>query len=76
MREQESSVRKQAPEERPRKFESDGRNQRLSLVREFLLFVTENKKWWLIPIVLALGVVGLLVFFGSTGAAPFIYTLF
>ena len=49
--------------------------KQLSLPAEFWLFILENKKWWLIPILLVLGLVGLLVVFGSTGAAPFIYTL-
>ena len=57
-------------------FEAAGQEQQLSLVEEFVLFITENKKWWLIPILLVLGMVGLLVVLGSTGAAPFIYTLF
>lgn len=43
---------------------------------EFMVFLKENKKWWLMPIVLAVLVMGLLVLLGSTGAAPFIYTLF
>ena len=57
-------------------FEEAGQEERLSLTREFLLFVVENKKWWLIPILLVLALVGLLVVLGSTGATPFIYTLF
>jgi hypothetical protein len=57
-------------------FEQAGEQQQMSLAREFMLFITENKKWWLIPILLVLGLVGLLVMLGSTGAAPFIYTLF
>ena len=57
-------------------FEKQGEQKQMSLVGEFLLFITENKKWWLIPIVLVLGLVGLLVVLSSTGAAPFIYTLF
>lgn len=35
-----------------------------------------NKKWWLLPAIVALLIVGLLVVAGSTGLAPFIYTLF
>ena len=58
------------------KFEEAGNEKPLSLAQEFLLFVTENKKWWMVPILLVLGLVGLLVVLGSTGAAPFIYTLF
>ncbi len=57
-------------------FEQAGEGKQDSLVREFIDFVFENKKWWLIPILLVLGLVGLLAVLGSTGAAPFIYTLF
>ena len=57
-------------------FEAAGQEKKLTLVQELVLFITENKKWWLIPILLVLGMVGLLVVLGSTGAAPFIYTLF
>ena len=53
-----------------------GQQEPLNLVQEFLLFVRENKKWWLIPILLVFGLVSLLVMSGSTGAAPFVYTLF
>ena len=57
-------------------FEAAGDEKELSLVQEFLLFVVENKAWWMIPILLVLAFVGVLVAFASTGAAPFIYTLF
>ena len=57
-------------------FEAAGQEQQLNIVQEFWTFIVENKKWWLIPIVLVLSLVGLLVMLGSTGAAPFIYTLF
>ena len=57
-------------------FEQAGGEQPLNLAQEFWLFIRENKKWWLIPILLVFGLVGLLVMFGSTGAAPFVYTLF
>ncbi len=63
-------------DKRKSEFEEAGREKQLSLAQEFLVFVTENKKWWLIPILLVLAFVGLLVVLGSTGAAPFIYTLF
>jgi hypothetical protein len=46
------------------------------LIGEFVDFVLHNKKWWLIPIILALLLLGLLVLLSGTGAAPFIYTLF
>lgn len=57
-------------------FEEAGEDQQLTLAQEFIFFVRENKKWWLVPILLVLSLFGLLVVLGSTGAAPFIYTLF
>ena len=61
---------------RKTEFEEAGQNKQLSLVQEFSLFIAENKKWWLIPMLLVLGLFGVLIALGSTGAAPFIYTLF
>ena len=57
-------------------FERLGEEDQLSLISEFILFIKENKAWWMIPIVLVLGLIGILVVLSSTGAAPFIYTLF
>ena len=47
-----------------------------SLAGEFVEFLRDNKKWWLAPIVISVLGLGLLVLFGGTAAAPFIYTLF
>jgi len=57
-------------------FEKAGDNQPLSLVQEFTHFIIDNKKWWLIPILLSFPLIGVLILLSSTGAAPFIYTLF
>jgi hypothetical protein len=49
----------------------------LELLKEFWLFMKERKKFWLVPILVALGLVGtLLVFAQGSVIAPFIYTLF
>ncbi|UCE58135.1 MAG: hypothetical protein JSU63_11885 [Phycisphaerales bacterium] len=48
-----------------------------SLVKEFFLFIKHEKKWWLIPLVAVLLVVGALVLFASSSPlAPFLYPLF
>ena len=61
----------------PTRFEEAAEQEAMSLPQEFLLFLKENKKWWLLPIVLVLGVIGILaVVAASSGAAPFIYTIF
>ncbi|WP_233903008.1 DUF5989 family protein [Stieleria maiorica] len=57
-------------------FEEASDGQPLSLLQEFWVLITENKAWWMIPILLVLSLVGVLLAFASTGAAPFIYTLF
>ena len=57
-------------------FEQLADEKPLSLPREFLLFILENKAWWMVPILLVLAVLGLLAWAAGTGAAPFIYTLF
>ena len=41
---------------------------------EFVQFLGDNKKWWLIPILLVLLIFSLLAILAGTGAAPFIYT--
>ena len=49
----------------------------ISLLREFWLFLRENKKLWLLPIVVVMLMLGALLVFAQTSAlAPFIYTLF
>jgi hypothetical protein len=57
-------------------FEALAQEKRPSLLSEFVFFLKENKKWWLIPILLVISFLALLTFFAGTGAAPFIYTLF
>ena len=43
---------------------------------ELVMFIRQNKKWYLVPIVISILLLGLLIALGSTGAAPFIYTVF
>ena len=48
-----------------------------SLFREFFAFIKHEKKWWMIPLITVLLIVGgLIVFAGSSPLAPFIYPLF
>ena len=63
-------------EKKPTTFEASGTEKESGLLGEFFAMMKENKKWWLVPIVLILLVFGLLIILGATGAAPFIYTLF
>ncbi|HEV3471462.1 MAG TPA: DUF5989 family protein [Pyrinomonadaceae bacterium] len=50
---------------------------KLSLAGEMWLFLRQNKKLWLLPIIIVLLVLSaLLVFAEGSALAPFIYTIF
>jgi len=48
-----------------------------SIISEFWAFLRVRKKWWLLPIVVVMVLVGaLLIFAQGSALAPFIYTIF
>jgi hypothetical protein len=47
-----------------------------SLVRDVVYFLAHNKKWWLVPVLFLFLILFLLMLASTTGAAPFLYTLF
>jgi hypothetical protein len=50
---------------------------KMSILKEFWGFLMERKKWWLLPIIIMLALLGLLIILTEGSAlAPFIYTLF
>ena len=59
-----------------RSFLEESQAPRQGLAAEFIDFLAENKKWWLLPILVVLCLFALLAVFAASGAAPFIYTLF
>jgi hypothetical protein len=64
-------------ETNPNEFEeAAGKETNRSLISDIWGFLSQNKKWWLLPILIMLLLFGLLVVLSSTGLAPFIYTLF
>jgi hypothetical protein len=61
----------------PSEFEkAAGEDRGGGLLGELWGFLKTNKKWWLLPILAMLLVLGLLILISGTGLAPFIYTLF
>ena len=60
----------------PNEFESAAAQARSSGLGDFFSFVAQNKKWWLLPLLVVLVGLGALAILGGTAAAPFIYTLF
>jgi hypothetical protein len=55
---------------------AEAATSRPGIAAEFWYFLKHNKKWWLLPILLAIAGVAIIVALGATGAAPFIYPLF
>ena len=43
---------------------------------DFVYFLGQNKKWWLLPILVILVLLSVLMLLSQSAAAPFIYTLF
>jgi len=48
----------------------------MEFLKDLWFFLKERKKWWLLPMILMLLLIGILVFTGGSAIAPFIYTLF
>ena len=47
------------------------------LIQEFWMYMRIRKKWWLLPIIVVMLLLGILLAFAETSAlAPFIYTIF
>ncbi len=50
---------------------------KISILKEFWLFIKQEKKWWLIPIIIILVLLGMfLAFASSSPLAPWLYPLF
>ncbi|HSJ07797.1 MAG TPA: DUF5989 family protein [Longimicrobiales bacterium] len=49
----------------------------ISLMRELWAFMKVRKKWWLLPVIVIMMLVGMLIAFAQGSVlAPFIYTIF
>lgn len=59
----------------PEDFKKAAEGSQPGLGREVLDLLKKNRKWWLIPILVAIGIVALLITLSATGLAPFIYPL-
>jgi hypothetical protein len=57
-------------------FERAASGKSGNLAGEVWTFLRENRKWWLLPLIVVLVLVGGLIVLSSTAVAPFIYTLF
>ena len=64
-------------DEKKSAFEEAGQQAEQGLVREFIQMLKENKKYWMVPLIIVLlGFGALIVLSGGSVIAPFIYTIF
>ena len=57
-------------------FERAAQTSSSNLGREIWYFLSQSKKWWLLPFLVLFLLFGALMLLSGTAAAPFIYTLF
>jgi hypothetical protein len=57
-------------------FARQAGTKRSSLLSDYLYLVKTNRKWWMLPLMGLLLAFGLLMVLVSTGAAPFLSTMF
>lgn len=49
----------------------------MEFLKDIFRLMKERRKWWLLPVILALAAIGALMIAGSGSAvAPFVYTVF
>lgn len=48
----------------------------MELLTDLYQFLMERKKFWLIPVIIAMLLIGLLIMASGSAMAPFIYTIF
>lgn len=63
-------------EKSKRKFTDVKPGRERGVLGEFWGLLMDNKKYWMLPIILLLLIFGALVILSGSSAAPFIYTLF
>jgi hypothetical protein len=66
----------QGDQSKRNEFVEASKDAKTGFLAEMVGFLKDNKRWWLTPIVVVLLLLGVLLLLASTGAAPFIYTLF
>ncbi len=64
------------PDQRRDAFKVAGNAPQANLLQEIALLLRQNKKYWMIPVIIVLLVFGLLIALGGTSAAPFVYQMF
>jgi hypothetical protein len=63
------------PKDQRSEFERESDSAQPGFFAEFIEFLGENKKWWLLPILVVMVALGALVLLSGSPMAPFVYAL-
>ncbi|HHY85928.1 MAG TPA: hypothetical protein GYA07_10435 [Verrucomicrobia bacterium] len=58
------------------RFEKAAQQRESGFLSELWSFIRQNKKWWLLPIIIMFLILGGLILLSSTGLAPALYPFF
>lgn len=72
---QQGQEKRTSEERTPTEFLTQSEQSSPGILAEFWEFLCHNRKWWLAPIILALLLIGFLVFLSGSSLAPFIYPI-
>ena len=71
-----SKVTVMSDEEKIAEFQDAASGRRPRITSDIWSFVWRNKRWWMIPMIAILMLLGFVVLLGSSGVGAFIYPLF
>lgn len=63
-------------DERKKRFERAATQRDQGLLAEYIRFLSQHKKYWLVPIMAVLLLIGMFIMLGGSVAGAFIYTFF
>ncbi|MEE8170048.1 MAG: DUF5989 family protein [Phycisphaerae bacterium] len=63
------------PDRKAEAFQREAQADRVGLLAEFWDFLKHNKKWWLLPILIMMLLLGVLVVSSGSALGPLIYAL-
>ena len=73
---QNAEERIESGDKRAEEFAALSEESHLSLIAEFWFFLKENKKWWLVPLLVTIGLYGFFLVASLYGGPAFIYAIF
>ncbi|MFT4515170.1 MAG: hypothetical protein ACI89X_000013 [Planctomycetota bacterium] len=76
MSERDTNGREISERDGAKEFAAAGQAKERGLVGELVSFMAETRSWWMLPLLIVFGLLGVILVLGATGVAPFLYPLF